>query len=857
MRKFYLFLLAGTLSFSFITAQAPKKYSSSESYQLLEKLNFLGSALYIAAHPDDENTRLISYLSNQVKARTGYLSLTRGDGGQNLIGTELRELLGVLRTQELLAARRVDGGEQFFTRANDFGYSKHPNETLRIWDKEAVLGDVVRVIRNFRPDVIINRFDHRTPGTTHGHHTSSAMLSVEAFDLAGNENAYPEQLNAMQAWQPRRIFFNTSWWFYGSQENFEKANKDKMIKFDIGTYYPMQGESNNEIAARASSQHLSQGFGRVSVRGSQDEYIELLKGDMPTGTKDLFNGINTTWTRVSGGQAIGEILEQVQANFDFKNPVTHLPALMEAHALISTLEDTHWRKIKTEQINELIVAISGLYLEASANASEANPGSAVEVNVEAVNRSNAKMRLVSMELANSTTDRSMVSMKLTNGINDRGSMELTNNQKVTFLLKAEIDPETHYTSPYWLEQKGSLGMYKVEDPTLIGKPETPRALIASFNLEIEGKPITLERAVIRRYSMPDKGEIYEPFEILPAATASFQDKVLLFTDGTPKAVPVTVVAHKDQLEGEIELKTGPGWKADQVKQKFSIARKGETVTLNFMLTPPVDETEDYVYPVIRINGKEITHQLQVIPYSHIPKQSVLLPAEVKVVRLNLNRAGENIAYIPGAGDNVAESLRQIGYLVQVLDPEQITAGELDKYDAIVVGIRAYNVSEDLKFKQPALLDYVEKGGTLVLQYNTAGRRDRPFTGLAPYPLKLSRDRVTDENSNVTFLAKNHPVLNFPNRISEKDFDGWVQERGLYFPNEWDERFTPVLSMSDEGESPKSGSLLVTSYGKGHYIYTGLSFFRELPAGVPGAFKLFTNILSIGKQDLKKNPNIKG
>ncbi|MBT8321123.1 MAG: PIG-L family deacetylase, partial [Eudoraea sp.] len=334
MRKSYLILLGSIFVFSATIAQAPKKYTSSESYQLLEKLNFLGSALYIAAHPDDENTRLISYLSNEVKARTGYLSVTRGDGGQNLIGTELRELLGVLRTQELLAARRVDGGEQFFTRANDFGYSKHPNETLRIWDKEAILGDVVRVIRNFRPDIIINRFDHRTPGSTHGHHTSSAILSVEAFDLSGKNDAYAEQLETLLPWQPKRIFFNTSWWFYGSPENFEKANKDKMLKFDIGTYYPMLGLSNNEIAARASSQHLSQGFGRVSVRGTEAEYVELLKGDMPSNNTNLFEGINTTWTRVAGGKAIGEILEKVQANFNFKNPASHLPELMKAYGLV-------------------------------------------------------------------------------------------------------------------------------------------------------------------------------------------------------------------------------------------------------------------------------------------------------------------------------------------------------------------------------------------------------------------------------------------------------------------------------------------------------------------------------------------
>ncbi|MBT8205280.1 MAG: PIG-L family deacetylase, partial [Eudoraea sp.] len=339
MRKPFLLLLGCFLVLTATIAQAPRKYTSSESYQLLQKINFLGSALYIAAHPDDENTRLISYLSNKVNARTGYLSITRGDGGQNLIGTELRELLGVLRTQELLAARRVDGGVQFFTRANDFGYSKHPNETLRIWDKQTVLGDVVRIIRDFRPDIIINRFDHRTPGSTHGHHTSSAILSVEAFDLSGKTTAFPDQLESRQPWTPRRLFHNTSWWFYGSPENFEKANKENFQKLDVGAYYSMLGKSNNEIAAKASSQHLSQGFGRLSVRGSQPEYVELLKGDLPKNEQDLFEGIDTSWSRVSGGEAIGKILTNVEANFNFVNPVEHLPDLLQAFELIQQLED--------------------------------------------------------------------------------------------------------------------------------------------------------------------------------------------------------------------------------------------------------------------------------------------------------------------------------------------------------------------------------------------------------------------------------------------------------------------------------------------------------------------------------------
>ena len=315
MQKIILSFVISFFSLTLLQAQKPITPSSSEIFESLQKLNFLGSVLYIAAHPDDENTRLISYMSNHVKARTGYLSLTRGDGGQNLIGSEIRELLGVIRTQELLAARRIDGGEQFFTRANDFGYSKHPDETLAIWNKKDVLSDVVLAIRKFQPDIIINRFDHRTPGTTHGHHTSSAILSFEAFDLANNKSAYPELLKEAGVWQPKRLFFNTNSWFYRTQKEFDEANKENRISFDIGTYYPLKGESNNEMASVASSQHLSQGFGRLSQRGTQNEYVEFLKGDPLNNNDDIFAGIDTSWNRIKGGKAIGDIVYEIENNF--------------------------------------------------------------------------------------------------------------------------------------------------------------------------------------------------------------------------------------------------------------------------------------------------------------------------------------------------------------------------------------------------------------------------------------------------------------------------------------------------------------------------------------------------------------
>ncbi|MEO1009838.1 MAG: PIG-L family deacetylase [Bacteroidota bacterium] len=823
--------------------QTFKKQSSSEVFQSLQKLNFLGSALYLAAHPDDENTRMIAYLANDVKARTAYLSLTRGDGGQNLIGPELRELLGVLRTQELLGARRLDGGEQFFSRANDFGYSKHPKETLDIWDKDLVLGDVVRIIRKFRPDIIINRFDHRSPGSTHGHHTASAMLGVEAFDLAADPQSYPEQLSETSTWRPRRIFFNTSWWFYGSQENFEKADKTKMLSVDVGGYYPLSGLSNNEIAAKSRSQHLSQGFGTLSMRGSSIDYLELIRGDLPKDRENLFDGIDTGWSRVEGGKAIGDILYDLEEHFNFQNPSEHLSQLLEAYGLIQGIKDTYWRDIKSKEIKDLILAITGLYLEASAGDGSANPGQTVAINLEAINRSNADITLKSITLGSKLLDNK--------------DIPLQENVRVQLKRKLAIPLDTDFTSPYWLRENGTLGMYRVGNPKMIGLPETPQSFYAKFTLEIAGRAIDYVKPLVYRYSRPDKGELYAPFEILPKATVSLGDKVFIFSNSEPKKISVRVRAHADSIQGTVQLRFPRGWKVLQENKAFRIAKKGDEQTLDFTLVPPPYPDENYILPLVKIKGHEHTKELVRIAYDHIPTQAVLLPSESKVVRLDIQKIGENIGYIKGAGDKVPESLEQIGYDVQTIAPEKISPTELRKFDAVVIGIRAYNVVPQLKFKQRHLLNYVKEGGNLIVQYNTAGRWNSQFTEIAPYPITLSRDRVTDENSEVEILAKTHPLVNFPNPIGEKDFEGWVQERGLYFPSAWSPEFTPILSMKDQGESSKKGSLIVAPYGKGNYIYTGLSFFRELPAGVPGAYKLFSNMLSLGKEKIKYKTQVKG
>lgn len=836
LRLILLFLFTTAL----ISAQQPKKLSAAEIHESIKKLNFLGSVLYVAAHPDDENTRLISHMSNEVKARTAYLSLTRGDGGQNLIGPELRELLGVIRTQELLAARRTDGGEQLFTRANDFGYSKHPDETLAIWNKEQVLGDVVLAIRRFKPDVIINRFNHRNPGTTHGHHTSSAMLSVEAFDLVNDKNAYPNQLSSINTWQPKRLFFNTSWWFYGSREKFEEADKTNLLEVDTGVYFPSLGLSNPEIAALSRSQHKSQGFGSTGSRGSQIEYIELIKGDLPTNKNDIFDGIDTSWNRVEGGKAIGDILSAVENNYDFKNPSASLPELVRAYKAIQNLKDTHWKTIKTEEIKSIIAACAGLYLEATANTNHASAGSSIELNLEVINRSDANIILSSMVNPN--------------GIQIDKNLKLDNNTNFEFKETLKIDANQKVSTPYWLTKKGTLGMYKVEDPKLIGKPETPRDLNMVFNLIVEDVAISYSKPIVYKMNDPVKGEVYKPFEIIPEASARISESVIILDSEAQRDIEVIVKAGRDNLEGYVQIARPNDWQVYPEKQKVIIANKGQEARLLFTVIPPKAQSEGLLTPMVHIGDQIYTRELIEIDYDHIPFQSILLPSESKIVRLDIQKRGENIGYIEGAGDVVPESLRQIGYNVAIIKPEDISAENLQRFDAIVVGIRAYNTVNELKFKQQLLFDYVAQGGNMIVQYNTS--RGIKVDDIAPYDLKLSRDRVTDENAQVRLLATNHEVLNYPNKITTTDFEGWTQERGLYFPDEWSSEFTAILSMNDEGETAKTGSLLVARHGKGYYIYTGLSFFREFPAGVSGAYRLFANMLSLGKNDINPTHQIK-
>jgi LmbE family N-acetylglucosaminyl deacetylase len=823
----FLLLFIGLYAFS----QRPAKPNSVEIYNQIQKLNFLGSVLYIAAHPDDENTRLISYLSNEKKARTVYLSLTRGDGGQNLIGPELRELLGVIRTQELIEARKIDGGEQLFSRANDFGFSKNPDETLQIWDKDQVMSDVIWAIRKFQPDVIINRFDHRSPGTTHGHHTASAMLSFDAFDMANDKTVFPNQLSLVTTWQPKRLFFNTSWWFYGSKEKFEKADKSNLSKLQTGVYYQSVGKSNQEIAALSRSCHQSQGFGNTGTRGEEDEYLELLKGENITDKTNLFEGIDTSWNRVNGGNAIGEILNAVEKNFDFKNPSASIQELVKAYNLIQKLDNQHWKTVKTEEIKKIIAACSGLYLEAVAESQSVTTGNSIKVKLEAINRSSVPMKWKS---TNSFPENE----------EDFISIDLKNNTLYNNSLTLEVPDNVNYTSPYWLKEKGMVGMYRVDEQQNIGIPDVLRQAKVAFEIEINGVTIPFERYIVYKYNDDVKGEVYQPLDVIPAVTSAITEKVYVFNSSKSQTVTVKIKAGKENVNGKIELEIPTNWSVSPKEIPFKLTKKDEEQLAVFSVSPSKEASEIVIKSKITVDNQVFDNEKIEINYSHIYKQIVLKPSEAKAFKVDIKIKNEKIAYIMGAGDEVPKSLKQMGYEVEIIKPEEISATRLLNFDVVMTGIRAYNTVSELAFKQSILLDFVKNGKTMIVQYNTLDDLVTPT--IAPYLLKISRDRVTEENAEVRFLEPEHPILNYPNKITESDFNGWKQEQGLYYPNEWDKNFTAILSANDKGEKPKDGAILVAKYGKGNYIYTGLSFFRELPEGVIGAYRLMANMISIGK-----------
>jgi len=814
--KLLLIFLLSALS---LNAQQYQQPSAAEIHHSIKKLSVLTSALYLAAHPDDENTRVITYLANQQKARTAYLSLTRGDGGQNRIGPEIRELLGVIRTQELLKARSIDGGQQFFSRANDFSYSKNAEETFTIWDREQVLADAVWVIRNFKPDVLITRFPH-TPSRTHGHHTAASQIAFEAFDAAADPKRFPEQLEYTTVWQPTRLVWNAYSRAYASEQDFQMESTD-MLQVDVGGYYPLLGQSNNEIAGVSRSQHQCQAMGTAQERGSSTEYFQHLKGGQAVG--DLFEGINPNWKQFDGGHEIEALLVKIDRAFKSDQPSASIPDLVKAKTLIQKI-DSHWSAIKSKEIDALIQACSGLYVEFVSTTPSVVPGDAVNATYEIVNRSFTKVKLEKITVF---------------GLVPTANRSLKYNIPIKENITLMTSKSAPINQPYWLVTPGTKGMYTVTDQQQIGASENTPAITATIHLNVNGTAVVLDIPLIYRRLDPVTGDVYRPFVLGPAVSLSIKDKVVIFADGQPKTLEATIKAGQPG-RGTIQIKADKGWKVVPASIPYNFKQINAEQKIQLTITPPKNQSTTTLG--FSLNGQPIMEEF-VIDYPHIPGQQVYLPAATKLVRLDIDKRGEQIGYYMGAGDKIPASLEQIGYKVILLDDASISKDYLKQFDAVIIGIRAYNTSERISFHQPVFMEYVREGGTMIVQYNTSFRLKTEDIG--PYPLTLSTDRTTVEEAEVRMLTPDHAVLNSPNKITAKDFEGWVQERGLYFPNQWDDRYQAILSSNDPGETPKDGGLLVAEYGKGHYVYTGYSWFRELPAGVPGAFRMYANLISLG------------
>ena len=789
--------------------------------QSFKKLNVLGSVLYVAAHPDDENTRLLAYLAQEKHYRTGYLSLTRGDGGQNLIGNEQGELLGLIRTQELLAARRVDGAEQFFTRANDFGFSKNPGETLKIWDRDKILSDVVWVIRKFRPDVIICRFPTTGEGG-HGHHTSSAILAQEAFASAADPNRFPEQLKYVQVWQAKRLLWNTF--------NFGGANTtaEDQFKINVGVYNPILGRGYGEIAADSRSNHKTQGFGSAKTRGESYEYFKTILGDAPK--TDLMDGVNTTWSRVKGGEAVAHELAAAKKDFNVDEPQKSVPALVKLLDAVEKVDDPYWRAQKTKDLSDQIAACAGLWFESYAPASAYALGQKIPVTTQILLRSDVPVDVVGV----SGEDEDQVvkdATKLKNGILSSFSCAIAADK---------------LTQPYWLVYPHPAGEYRTDYLDEIGKVDQktlPENIPHSIDiiLRIEGQTIIYKRPVTFKYVDPAKGEIYQPIEITPPVTANIESKDYIFSKKLPQIVKVKLESFVNST-GSVSIKPVEGWKISPEKIEFADKAKGSEWSAEFTVTPTDNNPRtSTLEAVVNVDGKSFMLGIHRIRYDHVPAITLFPPAQAKLINIDLKIAGKKIGYIAGAGDLMPEALTQVGYDVHQLTEAEILNGDLSIYDAIVTGVRAYNVNPRLVVEQPKLMEYIKNGGNMVVQYNN--NNGIVVSQIGPYPFRPVNQRVTDENAKITVLEPENPVLNYPNKITQADFEGWVQERGLYFVSNIDPRYQAIFEMNDPGEAPNKGALIVGNYGKGRFVYTSLDFFRDLPAGVPGAYRLFVNLLS--------------
>lgn len=813
--KRFLFLIS-VLYANIVSAQQYRPGSSSTIYQELQQLQRMGTVMYIAAHPDDENTRLIAYLVHHDNVKTIYLSLTRGDGGQNILGNEQGPPLGLIRTNEMMQARRIDGASQLFTRFVDFGFTKSPKETFAFWNQKQVVADVKNAIQQYHPDVLICRFPTTGEGG-HGQHTASAIAAKQAF----------EELQADKTpgiWVPKRILFNA--FRFGTSNTI----RDGQFLLPINQYDPLLGEAYGEMAGRSRSEHKSQGAGTPQSYGIANENFELMAG-APL-SNSLYDGIDTTWNRV-GHPEIGVAIRNVISRFDFAHPQASIPELLNIRTRIAKMEQQHtfWINSKLEAIDDIILQCAGIQAEALASEPTAVKGDTLNVTLNVISRApGLKIKTI--------TD---AGDKQYTPSTSRLGMDST----LSTAIRLPVYNNTPLTEPFWMQNEIQNNQFVYPAP-YHNEPLTKNNFVLKLLLELEGQQLPVTVPVSYKQLNPTRGDVIEPVRIVPLADLEPLQSMVLAQSGS--AVPVSVRINTRKNLDDAVLMIYQGQKLVYEKKTGPLTKDAKAIVSAEI---PFKElklngSQPELHYVLKVKDQVYDKTQRLIQYEHIPTLQYFEPAKSSLVIKDWNSKVKRIGYIAGAGDKVADILSQCGFEVTVLSNTELSSvAALSRFDAIVFGVRVANVRKDLQKYLPNVWAYIEQGGNVLMQYNTSMGLEIPK--FSPLPMTLSRDRVTDEHAAVTFLDPADPVLQYPNKITAKDFEGWVQERGIYYPATWDEKYKTVLAMNDEGENPLKSGILYAPYGKGYFVYSGLAFFRQLPAGNVGAIRLFINLLNLGKR----------
>ena len=793
---------------------------------LTSTLRQLGSnkrVLMIGAHPDDEDTQLLVWLARGMGAQAAYLSLTRGEGGQNLIGPELGPELGIIRTEELLAARELDGARQFFTRAYDFGFSKSAEETFRFWPRDSILKDVLDVIRRFRPQIIIAVFSG-TPSDGHGHHQVSGILARQAFDVLRDSAGGPQK-------------------FYRSTRGDPTATT---LTLPVGTLDPIVGQSYFQIAMASRSRHRSQDMGQLQRPGPATSGLALIAaqassagGSSGGNETSLFGGVDTTVH--TPGYAV--LIDSARAALTPWRPAAALPYLVRALRLLGAADS-----VQRALLERAIATAAGVTIDGTTDDGIVTPGQRVQVEVAVWNAGDSAVRVDSIGVA-APAGWGVERLELGTPAVAAGTL-LTRRFVLTVARAAER------TQPYFLRRplinRGGLYDWSTVSADVRGLPFDPPPVTARVRLVIAGEPVTLTREVVYRYRDQAIGEIRRPLFVTRDLDVAITPEELLWPiDGgsrEPRHVTITATNRSRGGPGAaaVRVTVPTGW-PPLPAESLTFTREDETKSVVVAVAPPtIDSLKPGTYEL-----RAGTGWLEIIDYPHIRPRALTRPsvAKIRAARLALP-ALARVGYVRGAADRVPEALLAVGVPLELMEADSLARADLSRYDAIVIGSRAYETEPALVANNGRLLDYVAKGGLLIVQY-----QQYPFVdgGFAPYPLSIARphDRVTDENAPVTALDPTHPVFHYPNEIGPDDWRRWVQERGLYFARSWDTTYVPVLETHDPGASAAElkGGLLIAPVGRGTYVYTGLSFFRQLPAGVPGAYRVFMNLLGLKRRNV--------